>query len=97
MAVNMPGHGVLTALMSRMALPSTLWAPTVYIHPDVERFVRIAVAWRIFALRDKYARKPAKMLERLGFLPSANEIEIFRKNFRSNISDKEVVMLGQVF
>ena len=29
MAVSMPGHGDLTALMSRMALFLTLWVPTV--------------------------------------------------------------------
>ena len=48
----MPGHGDLTVLiMSRIALFSTLWVPTVYIHPDeVERLVRIEVAWRILAL-----------------------------------------------
>ena len=48
----MPAHGDLTVLiLSRIALSLTLWVPTVVIHPDeVERFVRIAVAWRILVL-----------------------------------------------
>ena len=52
MAASMPGHGDLTALMSRMALSLTFWVPTVYIHPEVERLQRIAGAWRILALRE---------------------------------------------
>ena len=50
MAVCMPGRGDLTALMSRMASSLMLWVPAVKIHPEVETFVRIAIAWRIFAL-----------------------------------------------
>ena len=44
----MPGHGDLTAFISRMALSLTLWIPTIniQIRPEVERFVRIAVTWR---------------------------------------------------
>ena len=52
MAVSIPGHGDFTVLMFRIAFSLTLWVPTVWIHPEVERFVRIAVAWRMFALRE---------------------------------------------
>ena len=52
MAVCMPGRGDLTALMSRMASSLMLWVPAVKIHPEVETFVRIAIAWRTFALRE---------------------------------------------
>ena len=54
MAAAMPGHGDLTALMSQIALSLTMWVPSVWIHPEVERFVRIAVSsgitWPTFAL-----------------------------------------------
>ena len=53
MAVSMPGHGHLTALlMISNGFIVTLWEPTAQIHPEVERLVRIAVAWQFFALRE---------------------------------------------
>ena len=43
------------------------WGGYRRMTPEVERLVRIAVAWQFFALRKQYARKPAKILASLGF------------------------------
>ena len=56
MAVGMPGHGDFETalLMIPNGFIVTLWAPTAYIHPEVERLVRlaVAVAWQFCALRE---------------------------------------------
>ena len=48
----MPGHGNFTALMSRIELYLTLWVPPAWVLLEVERFIRFAVAWRLFPLLD---------------------------------------------
>ena len=71
LAVSMPGHGDLTALMSRMAFFFTLWVPTVVlIHPEVERFVRIAVARPKFCPPQVLCKKTRGNISELRLLPN---------------------------